>query len=55
MTTKKVEAANREPSKLERGRFSRLLGNGYVIEVEPAKKPGSIPKSAGPKPVPPKN
>jgi hypothetical protein len=55
MTTKKAEAANREPSKLERGRFARLLAKGFMIEIEPAKKPGSIPKSPGTSPAPKKN
>ena len=53
MTTKKVDPAKPATTKLERGRFARLLSSGFVIEVTPAKKRSAATKSAKAKPVSP--
>jgi hypothetical protein len=45
MPTKKTpeQPAVPKPSKAERGRYARLLADGYVIELEPAKPPPTEP------------
>ena len=52
MTTKKADT-NKDEKGLERGRFSRLLAPGSMIEVEPSKKRtvAKMAKVAKPKPA----
>jgi hypothetical protein len=55
MTTKKADPEEKATSKLERGRFARLLASGFVIEVTPSKKRSATVKAATKsKPAPPK-
>ena len=52
MTMKKADTT-RKTKELERGRFARILGSGFVIEVTPSNKrstaPATKPKPAAPK------
>ncbi len=51
MTTKKADLAKK--TRLERGRFARLLASGFVIAVTPPKKRTAGTKTAKPKPSSP--
>jgi hypothetical protein len=42
-----------DPSRVERGRYARLLADGYVVEVEPAKPPRTKPVEPAVGPVTP--
>jgi hypothetical protein len=42
-----------EKSRVERGRYARLLADGYVVEVERAKTPRTKPVEAASRPVTP--
>jgi hypothetical protein len=48
MTTKKVDAGKGKP--LERGKFARILANGFVIEVTPPAEGAPKGKPTSPKP-----
>jgi hypothetical protein len=48
MPTKKVEGDKGKP--LERGRFARILANGFVIDVTPPAEGAPKGKPTSPKP-----
>ena len=51
MPTKKADLSKAQP--VERGRFAKLLGPGFIVEVTPSKHGTPLP-SAQPKPTGPK-
>ncbi len=55
MTTKKADTTppGTGPKK-ERGRYAKLLADGFVIEIEPSKKRAAAAKSTGSAPASPR-
>ena len=55
MPTKKTPDQPTVPEKpiAERGRYARLLADGYVVEVEPVKPPPMQPVEPGARPATP--